>query len=115
METLPERLDWLWFLDFNIETSIPDHSVQTAYPPGCPYRRVRGRQIAKGKTRSSYPPTSHGEVLRPGRLLRDEEGAMAAALESADTGVPDRECAEHPHSHEGNEEKVHGRGEEDEG
>jgi transposase len=27
METLPERLDWLWFLGFTIESSIPDHSV----------------------------------------------------------------------------------------
>lgn len=27
METLPERLDWLWFLGYNLDTSIPDHSV----------------------------------------------------------------------------------------
>lgn len=27
METLPERLDWLWFLDYTMETPIPDHSV----------------------------------------------------------------------------------------
>ena len=27
METLPERLDWLWFLGFTIESPIPDHSV----------------------------------------------------------------------------------------
>jgi transposase len=27
METIPERLDWLWFLDYTIETMIPDHSV----------------------------------------------------------------------------------------
>jgi transposase len=27
MDTLPERLDWLWFLGFTIESSIPDHSV----------------------------------------------------------------------------------------
>ena len=27
METVPERLDWLWFLGFTIESSIPDHSV----------------------------------------------------------------------------------------
>ena len=27
MATLPERLDWLWFLGFTIETKIPDHSV----------------------------------------------------------------------------------------
>jgi transposase len=27
METLPERLDWLWFLDYTIETPIPDHSI----------------------------------------------------------------------------------------
>lgn len=27
MATLPERLDWLWFLDFDLESAIPDHSV----------------------------------------------------------------------------------------
>ena len=27
METLPERLDWLWFLGLTIESPIPDHSV----------------------------------------------------------------------------------------
>ncbi len=27
METLPERLDWLWFLGLTIESSVPDHSV----------------------------------------------------------------------------------------
>jgi len=27
METLPERLDWLWFLGYTLDSSIPDHSV----------------------------------------------------------------------------------------
>jgi len=27
MDTLGERLDWLWFLDFDLDTEIPDHSV----------------------------------------------------------------------------------------
>lgn len=27
MQTLPERLDWLWFLGYDLDTSIPDHSV----------------------------------------------------------------------------------------
>jgi len=27
METLGERLDWLWFLGFDLDTEIPDHSV----------------------------------------------------------------------------------------
>jgi len=27
METLPERLDWLWFLGYNLDSDIPDHSV----------------------------------------------------------------------------------------
>ena len=27
MDTLPERLDWLWFLGLTIESPIPDHSV----------------------------------------------------------------------------------------
>jgi transposase len=27
MATVPERLDWLWFLGLTIESSVPDHSV----------------------------------------------------------------------------------------
>lgn len=27
MDTLPERLDWLWFLGLTIESPVPDHSV----------------------------------------------------------------------------------------
>lgn len=27
MSTLPERLDWLWFLGYDLDSSIPDHSV----------------------------------------------------------------------------------------
>jgi len=27
MQTLPERLDWLWFLGYDLDSSIPNHSV----------------------------------------------------------------------------------------
>lgn len=27
METVPERIDWLWFLGYNFDSEIPDHSV----------------------------------------------------------------------------------------
>ena len=27
MDTLPERIDWLWFLDYDLHSGIPDHSV----------------------------------------------------------------------------------------
>ncbi len=27
METIPERLDWLWFLGYDIDSEVPDHSV----------------------------------------------------------------------------------------
>jgi transposase len=27
MVTLPERIDWLWFIDFDLDDDIPDHSV----------------------------------------------------------------------------------------
>jgi transposase len=27
MEALPERLDWLWFLGYTLDSSMPDHSV----------------------------------------------------------------------------------------
>src|SRR3974390_3053062 len=27
MDTLPERIDWLWFLGYDLDSDIPDHSV----------------------------------------------------------------------------------------
>ncbi len=27
MATLPERLDWLWFVDYDLDTPVPDHSI----------------------------------------------------------------------------------------
>ena len=27
MDTIPERLDWLWFLGYDVDDDIPDHSV----------------------------------------------------------------------------------------
>ncbi len=27
MHTLPMRLDWLWFLDYDLDSEIPNHSV----------------------------------------------------------------------------------------
>jgi transposase len=27
MDTLPERLDWLWFVDYDLDSEIPNHSV----------------------------------------------------------------------------------------
>ncbi len=27
METLPERLDWLWFLGYDLDSDMPNHSV----------------------------------------------------------------------------------------
>jgi hypothetical protein len=29
MTTIPERLDWLWFLGYDLEDEIPDHSVSS--------------------------------------------------------------------------------------
>jgi transposase len=42
METLPERLDWLWFLGYGLDTSIPDHSVLSKA------RKRWGEQAFKG-------------------------------------------------------------------
>jgi len=27
METIPERIDWLWFFGYNLDSDIPNHSV----------------------------------------------------------------------------------------
>lgn len=28
MDTLPERLDWLWFLGYDLDADIPDHRTE---------------------------------------------------------------------------------------
>ena len=42
METLPERLDWLWFLGYDLDSEIPDHSVLSKA------RRRWGVKVFKG-------------------------------------------------------------------
>lgn len=42
METLPERLDWLWFLGYDLDSEIPDHSVLSKA------RKRWGAEIFKG-------------------------------------------------------------------
>jgi len=34
MATLPERLDWLWFIDFDLDDDIPGHRVLSRAPLG---------------------------------------------------------------------------------
>ena len=29
MRRLPERLDWLWFLEYNLDDEVPNHSVRS--------------------------------------------------------------------------------------
>src|SRR4030067_2290605 len=42
METLPERLDWLWFLGYDLDSEIPDHSVLSKA------RKRWGTEVFKG-------------------------------------------------------------------
>ncbi len=42
METLPERLDWLWFLGYDLDSEIPDHSVLSKA------RKRWGAEVFKG-------------------------------------------------------------------
>lgn len=42
MATVPERLDWLWFLGFDLDTPVPDHSVLSKA------RRRWGRGVFQG-------------------------------------------------------------------
>lgn len=42
IDTLPERLDWLWFLGYDLDTAIPDHSVLSKA------RKRWGAEIFKG-------------------------------------------------------------------
>jgi len=45
METLPERLDWLWFLGYGLDSSIPNHSVLSKA------RKRWGENVFKGLNR----------------------------------------------------------------
>ncbi|HEY3276297.1 MAG TPA: IS1182 family transposase [Syntrophorhabdaceae bacterium] len=42
METVPERLDWLWFLGYTLTSSVPDHSVLSKA------RKRWGKQVFQG-------------------------------------------------------------------
>jgi len=42
MDTLPERLDWLWFLGYDLETEVPNHSVLSKA------RKRWGMEVFKG-------------------------------------------------------------------
>jgi transposase len=42
METVPERLDWLWFLGYTLTSSVPDHSVLSKA------RKRWGEEVFKG-------------------------------------------------------------------
>jgi transposase len=55
LATLPERLDWLWFVGFDLDTPIPDHSVLSKARRlwGVPvfqrlFERVVGQCVAAG-------------------------------------------------------------------
>lgn len=32
METVPERMDWLWFLGYDLDSTIPNHSILRGQP-----------------------------------------------------------------------------------
>jgi transposase len=40
METIPMRLDWLWFLGYDIDSEVPDHSVLSKARHGGRMRRL---------------------------------------------------------------------------
>lgn len=42
MDTLPERLDWLWFLGYDLDTDLPNHSILSKA------RKRWGAEIFKG-------------------------------------------------------------------
>ena len=42
METVPERLDWLWFLGYTLTSSVPDHSILSKA------RKRWGEEVFKG-------------------------------------------------------------------
>lgn len=42
METLPERIDWLWFLEYDLDSDIPGHSVLSKA------RKKWGAEVFKG-------------------------------------------------------------------
>ncbi len=42
METLPERLDWLWFLGYDLDSEIQDHSILSKA------RKRWGEEVFKG-------------------------------------------------------------------
>jgi transposase len=63
METLGERLDWLWFLDFDLDTETPNHSVLSKA------RKRWGEEAFRGfyqRVVWQYTETSSAQVVESG-------------------------------------------------
>jgi hypothetical protein len=54
IDTIPERLDWLWFLDYDLDDDIPNHSVLS-------------KAVIVGA--STLPSVSSGNASRPAWLM----------------------------------------------
>src|SRR4030066_146175 len=54
MDTLSERLDWLWFLGFDLDTEIPNHSVLSKA------RRRWGEEVKEDDSRDDNDGSSGG-------------------------------------------------------
>ena len=59
--TIPERLDWLWFLDYDLDDDIPNHSVLSKARARWGVRRLR-----------SFLSALSGNVCKPALLTAEK-------------------------------------------
>ena len=102
MDTIPLRLDWLWFLGYDLDSEIVDHSVLSkarrrwgveAHIPDlgeCSAKRAKKSKIFS-EERFEYDPQGDTYRCPGGNLLRPK--SLHKGRESRDYAAPKKVCA----------------------
>ena len=81
METLPVRLDWLWFLGFDIDGEIPDHSVLSkARGRGLWRMQIQDYLIAAVQNIQTLMREKERRAANAARVVTDKYMAVRARL-----------------------------------
>jgi transposase len=84
METLPERLDWLWFLGYTLTSAVPDHTVLSKA------RRRWGDEVFKGFFERIVTQCQKAGLIDGTRIFMDSSLIDADASNSSVVDTGDR-------------------------
>lgn len=89
METLPERLDWLWFLGYDLDSEIPNHSVLSKA------RKRWGAEVFKGFFERIVLRCVNAGLIDGSKIFVDSSLVDANASNNSVVDIGNLKLAEH--------------------